>query len=892
MNADSTIPLPPGNDATRFSAPQGDTGQLALDIKPRNYAVEGTHARGGMGAILSAKDLNLGRTVAMKVVLRDRQVSQEQLLRFVEEAKVTGQLEHPNIVPVHELATDEQGEPYYIMKFVQGVTLKDVLGDLKAGKAETATRYTLAHLLTIFQKVCDAVAFAHSKSVVHRDLKPENVMIGEYGEVLVMDWGLAKVLKAAEQWGDGGLEGCAQSSSTPALQSPAGLTLDGTIMGTPNFMAPEQAEGRIGDIDARTDVFALGGILYNILTLHAPVEAASVEEALEKVRRGDITPASQYNPTTHGRKPSVAKTARAPLLHCPGLRIPESLAAVAMKAMAVRREDRYQGVPELQQEIAAYQGGFATAAERAGVVRLLWLLVQRHKTEFGLGVATLIVLVAVVAVSLIRIAGERNAAIRERNRADATLGELRGAAPSFYAEAATLLRQRNFTNALRKVDYAISLRPDVADHHWLRGNVLESLLQLGPARDAYGRALQINPNHKLARANLDLCSRLARANTGRTTLDPTSLQALYDALCAEGRWEESAAVAEHLTDSAERLLAAWKPILQKAGLDVTRFSIEPKGGLNLELRKAKDLAALRGVPLSVLRLSGTEVKDLEPLRGMQLTALELDKTLVQDLGPLRGMPLQRLSASKTQVTDLTALTGAPLRMLNLSETKVVNLDPLKGMPLTDLNLSDTAVDNISALAGMPLIKLNLEQTRVADLTPLRGLPLTELVISRTQVSDLEPLRGMALGRLALNFCPCSDLEPLRGAPLQSLSAQNTLIADLRPLTGMQLRSLWIAATPVNDLSPVGIKVLQLVAHGCANLRDLSPLAKCTNLELLSIPSHCRDIEFLRRLPNLKVLCYGWDTHHKRPLTSAAEFWKRYDAGEFRGTNATANADEP
>ena len=143
-------------------------------------------ARGGMGAVLAASDVKLGRSVAMKVMLR-RQASEEEELRFLQEARVLGQLAHPNIVPVHDVGKDEQGRLFYTMKLVQGGTLHDVIGRLQAGDRETVAKYPLNALLTIFQKVCDAVGFAHSRGIIHRDLKPQNIMVGEFGEVLVMD---------------------------------------------------------------------------------------------------------------------------------------------------------------------------------------------------------------------------------------------------------------------------------------------------------------------------------------------------------------------------------------------------------------------------------------------------------------------------------------------------------------------------------------------------------------------------------------------------------------------------------------------------------------------------------------------------------------------------------
>ena len=157
-------------------------------LREKRYDIGGVVAQGGMGAILDARETTTERTVAMKVMLDGS--SPDDLTRFVAEAKVTAQLEHPNIVPVHELGVDENDQVYYTMKFVRGVTLKKVVEQMAEGDAETMQKHPLPVLLTVFQKVCDAIAFAHSKGVIHRDLKPENIMLGDFGEVLVMDWGL------------------------------------------------------------------------------------------------------------------------------------------------------------------------------------------------------------------------------------------------------------------------------------------------------------------------------------------------------------------------------------------------------------------------------------------------------------------------------------------------------------------------------------------------------------------------------------------------------------------------------------------------------------------------------------------------------------------------------
>ena len=190
-----------------------------------------------MGAVLSAVDQKLARSVAMKVMLR-RNASEEEEQRFLQEARVLGQLAHPNIVPVHDLGTDVQGRHFYTMKLVQGVTLHEILGKLKAGDQETVAKYPLNALLTVFQKVCDAVAFAHSRGIIHRDLKPQNIMVGEFGEVLVMDWGLAKHLDdehhaKTEADRAQAIEGFTELSDAELAAGSGSLTLEGAVMGSP-----------------------------------------------------------------------------------------------------------------------------------------------------------------------------------------------------------------------------------------------------------------------------------------------------------------------------------------------------------------------------------------------------------------------------------------------------------------------------------------------------------------------------------------------------------------------------------------------------------------------------------------------------------------------------------
>ena len=339
----------PGGGTIAFRMPHAEVAIGATVPVRMDYALKGEIARGGMGRIYAAEDPNLERQVALKVSSFGEAAAEAQ---FCHEARVLALLAHPNIVPVYTLGKDGEGRPFYSMKLVQGRTLQEVLRQLAAREPETLAYFSLARLLRVFRKVCDAVAFAHDRGFLHRDLKPENVMVGEFGEVLVMDWGLAKALPKKG--------GPPEESVHP-----------GFIEGTPQYMSPEQAEGEYAGLDERSDIYALGGILYAILTLRPPVEGHSLEEVLSKVKKGETTTMLLDPADAVGARSGVPVKMRAG--------IPDALRAVTQKAMALEKHRRYAKVQDLARDLESYQSGFATSAEQAGLGRLALLLVRRHK---------------------------------------------------------------------------------------------------------------------------------------------------------------------------------------------------------------------------------------------------------------------------------------------------------------------------------------------------------------------------------------------------------------------------------------------------------------------------------------------------------------------------------
>jgi serine/threonine-protein kinase len=248
------------------------------------YRIDGEIARGGMGIVLKGRDGDLSRDLAIKVLLEKYRDNPDVVRRFVEEAQVGGQLQHPGIVPIHELGHADDGRPYFTMKLVKGHTLAELLAE-RSDPAHDRPRF-----LGIFQQVCQTLAYAHSRKVIHRDLKPHNVMVGAFGEVQVMDWGLAKVLTDQRRRPEGpppigSVIQTVRSGSDPSESAP------GSVLGTPAYMAPEQALGEVETLDERCDVFGLGAVLCEILTGQPPYVGADSAGVLRRAVRADLADA-------------------------------------------------------------------------------------------------------------------------------------------------------------------------------------------------------------------------------------------------------------------------------------------------------------------------------------------------------------------------------------------------------------------------------------------------------------------------------------------------------------------------------------------------------------------------------------------------------------------------
>jgi serine/threonine protein kinase len=390
--------------------------------------------KGAEKEIFRVYDRRLGRRVALAYPVNTG--APNELEQFLREARLTANLTHPNIMPIHNMGIDPEGKPFFTMELLPGDSLKDIVSGLRKRDSGYVSKYSLDSLLSIYLKVCDAMAYAHSRGVLHLDLKPSNIRVGLFGDVFVCDWGLARIVHGDEtgELEPGELDGDELND----------FTLSGTMKGTPGFMAPEQADGK-GAKTEQTDIYALGAILYMLLTYEIPVLGDSANDVVENTLAGNVI-------LPHRRQPH--------------LKIPASLEAVSMQALSLRPAARYATVKDLQAEISRYMTGYATTAEGAGVLRRIILLTQRHARVALLSVLSLVVLMAMAIVAIIKVENERTVAVKARGVAEDNF--------ELYRKELEVSQQLN-KDVLQMLEY-IAVQPDMR-HPFFNIELLEKKLE-------------------------------------------------------------------------------------------------------------------------------------------------------------------------------------------------------------------------------------------------------------------------------------------------------------------------------------------------------------------------------------------------------------------------------
>lgn len=550
---------PPGDGLDGESAAVGPESKARQGRPPTTvyrpgtrsrYALTRLYARGGLGQVWLARDEDLGREVALKELRPDRADDAALWARFLEEARITGQLEHPGVVPVYELGRgDSDGQPFYTMRFVRGRSLDAAVKEYHGRRARRrAGPLEFRELLGDFIGVCNAVAYAHSRRVIHRDLKPQNVILGEFGEVVVLDWGVAKDL--------GSGEGITKVLPVEPLPEAApGQTVPGEILGTPAYMSPEQAEGRHDLLDERTDVYSLGAVLYEILTGSPPFSGKDTREILRRVVVQPPVPPSQ-------------RVAGAP----------RPLEAVCLKALAKPPEDRYGSAKELAQEIRRWLADEPVAAYREPPPARAARWMRRHRALAPAAYGAVLVFLLIQTVASLATRDSVRAEKEKLGTADRERAQARMTADSHELELA-------------------SARARLAREYRNVGQTARARETLARAIASYDRLKARQPEAQTVRATgLALAGDHARAATEADSAlsQGTDAETLYGVACAYALAAAAAGRDPNLaSDTRQELIARYAG----RAVDLLRRAAALRlPGAAHRLERDADLAALRPRP--------------------------------------------------------------------------------------------------------------------------------------------------------------------------------------------------------------------------------------------------------------------------------------------------------
>ncbi len=816
QTVDQSVSFDPGSlDELRRLTPAGAFTMVGHLVEAR------FHARGGLGEVLVARQQELDRTVAVKRIRPDRFHGRVRE-RFLREAAITARLQHPGIVPIHGLGEDDEG-PFYTMPFIRGETLQEAIeklhenGSLRRDPGQRSLE--LRNLLRRFIAVCDTMAYAHDQGVVHRDLKPSNIMLGPYGETLVLDWGLAK-----RYLGDS-ID--AEAGDEPPIPSPwpDDLTGIGAVLGTPQYMSPEQASGR--PAGRASDLYSLGVILYAILTSKSPYHESPPADPLKPMREAALVPPRQRD-----------------------LSVPRALEAICLRAMAARPEDRYSTARFLGEDVARWLADEPVAAYREGVSARLGRWARHHRPSVQ--AAALALLAVAVLASIAAVAVDQSRRRVEAARAQVMRSLAAETAAKAEAQANLSLAGQAVNDYFTKIsENALLKRQDAAevrDLRTLRGELLEVAL------DYYNRlAARSSTGPVLRGEQADAYSRV-----GRIKAEIGPKEAALEAFRQAGAIRAELALQNPFDSRLQRELALdhinVAAMLAAIGRDAESVIAYAQSEAILE-RLARSDAADTDIQSELARVHNGAGIALRSLSRPEeaLAAFERGRAVLKRMAVARSAgpeDLRRLATAHGNIgMSLNEIGRSEDAIAALEESRLIDQRLLDASPSSSIIQYDLA----TCFNNLGFVYRGAGRHALSLAALARGREILERLVSdHPSVSDYRR-------DLARNYVNSGDLRSTTGHPAEALAEFQQARAILERLltsdrSDAEMRfSLAITLYNIGDtFRKIGKNSLAIepAERACEFLASIDHRAPFEDFVLAS--AHALSVDLLARAPKLQL----------------------------------------
>lgn len=671
-------------------------------LSEERYTVLREVGRGGAKIVYMAVDNNSGREVAFVKPLNSSETRKELFMR---EARITAYLQHPNVLPVYDVSGED--EVYFVCKLLRGKTLADI----------RPKQLSRNEKLSLFRKVCEALEYAHSRGVLHLDIKPDNIRLDKYGEVLLIDWGLAEIFCT---------EGVESPLDNPLISDHESAAKDYTSLGTPGYMSPEQIQG--GKVDVRTDIFSLGALFYFMFHMKAPFRGSEVDDVFDKTVSGKFT----FNSDE----------------------LSIGLKSIISKCLEIQPEKRYQRVSELIADLNAFEKDYVPEAENAGFLRHIQLLYKRNRLISNLLIVFLVVLFVLNSRYIKELNSSKTEAVKAKNKAESLLLEVLESqkkneeltvelSPRYLIEAKRHWEFYRIPQAVKSCDIALKLNPKNSEARLLKGHLLYVNGRYEEAdkyfKDAPGSSNMRKMIQRLLESN-DPIKIILDKNNSSLKLRDSQLRVLLDQFRQTGNMEY-----------LSRVILMENNMLQNVKLSFKN------GELNLSGNPGLD--------------------NIKFLGGITFDSLNLSNTSIESLKALSDKKIHRLNLADTPVWDLFSLEGASIQELNLGETKVPSLWALMNIDVKELEVYKHKGGKFPITLLYKLKKLKLVKSRPFFFPPVKQPSIVELELPGSRLQNPEILMSFTkLKKLDIEegAFPESLLEKLKGKGVEIIQSSSSL----------------------------------------------------------------------------------------------------------------------